>query len=148
MMMDVSGMIYMVSCLSGTSRQYLAPDSHTDPWASGSKGALHIISHFDLDDADGDETKLCYDAILVLAYGVEQDNLLVHYLCPVTVRKLETASEQAQSWKDCAEELLRGNEAIIREMGLWSSFSERSADGVIDFMGCSAISGEQIWYVD
>lgn len=147
-MMDVSGRIYMVSCFDGISRQYLPPDSDLDPWTSASEGTLHVISQFDLDDAGDNETKLCYDAVLVLAYGVDQDELLVHYVCPVTVRKLETASKEAQTWKRRAEELLCNYDATIRQMGFWSSSYEQCAYSVIDFMGCSAIARQQTWYID
>jgi len=151
--MDTSGTLYMVSCLDGASREYLAPDRSLDPWslepAHISQLALHVISQFDLDAAGSDGPRVCNDALLVVAYDVDQETLLVRSVCPVTVRKLEAEAEETQSLRNCARSILVDVEPHLLRMGLWSSSPRlQSNPDVIDLMGCSAISTDQPWCVD
>jgi hypothetical protein len=152
-MMDAGGVIYRVSCLDGISRQYADPDSALDMWKSEPDGttvsALHLITHDDLDESKLDGAILCHDALLVVAYDIKEESLLVRFVCPATVRKLAAGTEVTQSWRDDGMELISRTELQVRTLGLWSSSPKVGPDsGIIDFMGCSAISESQAWYLD
>jgi len=149
--MDTSETLYMISCFNGTSREYLSPDSSLDPWSlePASQSTLYLILQFDLDEAGNHDSRVCHDAILALAYGVDQETVLVRSVCPVTVRKLEHEAEETQFWRNSARNVLKGIGPRVRRMGLWSSSPKfQSNSGIVDLMGCSALTKEHPWCVD
>ncbi|RDL30357.1 Uncharacterized protein BP5553_10235 [Venustampulla echinocandica] len=149
--MDTSETLYMISCINGASREYLPPDGSLDPWSLEPPGqsTLYLILQFDLDEAGNYGSKVCNDAILVLAYGIDQETVLVRSVCPATVRKLEYEDEATQSWRNSARSLLNSIEPHIRRMGLWSSSPTfQSNSGIVDLMGCSALTKDHPWCVD
>ncbi|RFU30656.1 hypothetical protein B7463_g5707, partial [Scytalidium lignicola] len=151
--LDASGTIYMISCLSNVSRQYLPPDESFNPWILEpdytSQAALYILSQFDLDDAGNYGPRISHDALLVLACTIEEDIIFGRSLCPVTIRKLEAQSEYAQSLRESLDGVLVSMEPGKRELGIWSSSPKDGVnDDVIDVMGCSAFTKHHPFCID
>lgn len=92
-MVDTNETIYTVSCLDCDTRDYHPPDKALSPWlqAGHSMGTLYVLSRFDLDALSDLATRVCCDAIVVLAYKKQtisdEELLYARYICPATVRK-------------------------------------------------------------
>jgi hypothetical protein len=145
---DHSSTVYMVSCFDNNSCEYLPLNHSFNPWFSEPShiqtASMHLISQYDLDEVGINGPRVSHDALLVLAYDVHQDVILVRSVCPVTVRKLE--GKASQDVNDCIKSKVDGLANRIKTLGLWSS--SESSSNAIDIMGCSAIGKDQPWCID
>jgi hypothetical protein len=159
-MVDNNQTVYTVSCLDRNTREYHDPDKSFNPWLEAgwtkgrnSIGTLYVLSRFDLDAMGNLGSRVCHDAILVVAYRKgfvsNKERLFARYICPVTVRKHGTEVGWTGSLIHWAR-IVQSRDDIDpekRRLGLWCC-DQDTEPGVIDLTGCSAFSEWHPWIID